>query len=192
MNSLRKTRDILSDIVELYIPAISFVIMFFMFVAQIFFRYVLRNPLSMAYEVTVSCYLWLVILGACYAQRDRSHVVFTLAADKMPIRLRAFCTFLGSLLIAVAFTWSFIPSIEFVAFMARQKTSVLKIGLDIIYAPYIPFLLLMILYMLRDMIVDFKVFTGLATEDDIKVFLKNNMNEVELALENAKEGNIGL
>ena len=192
MNSLRKTRDILCDIVELYIPAVSFVIMFLTFVAQIFFRYVLRSPLDMAYEITVSCYLWLVILGACYAQRDRSHVVFTLATDKMPIRMRAFCTFLGSLLIAVAFIWSFVPSIEFIAFMARQKTSVLKIGMNIIYAPYIPFLFLMILYMLRDMLVDFKVFTGLATEADIKLYLKNNMNEVELALENAKEGTIGL
>jgi len=49
VDSLRKTRDILRDIVELYIPAAAFVIMFVMFVVQIFFRYVLRNPLDMAY-----------------------------------------------------------------------------------------------------------------------------------------------
>ncbi|NLD58129.1 MAG: TRAP transporter small permease [Clostridiales bacterium] len=192
MDSLRKTRDILRDIVELYIPAAAFVIMFVMFVVQIFFRYVLRNPLDMAYEITVSCYLWLVILGACYAQRDRSHVVFTLITDKMPLRLRAFCTFFGGLLIAFAFTWSFLPSVEFVGFMARQKTSSLKIGLNIVYAPYIPFLALMILYMLRDMITDFKVFTGLASEEDVKTYLRNNMSEADQALEHAKEGTVGL
>ena len=190
MDSLRKTRDILSDIVELYIPALAFIIMFVMFVVQIFFRYVLRSPIDMAYEITVSCYLWLVILGACYAQRSRSHVVFTLLTDKMPMRLQAFCTFMGSFLIAFAFIWSFVPTVEFVDFMARQKTSVLKIGMNVVYAPYLVFLVLMIVYMIRDMILDFKVFIGLASDADIERYRLNNLNEVDQALESAKEGAI--
>ena len=67
MKSLLKTRDILRDLVEIYVPVASFVIMFVVFIAQIFSRYILRAPLAWAYEVTVSCYLWLVVLGACYA-----------------------------------------------------------------------------------------------------------------------------
>lgn len=186
MKFLRKTGNIARDIVELYLPAAAFILMFLVFVVQIFFRYVLRSPVAWAYEVTVSCYLWLVILGALYAMRDRSHVVFTLATDKMPLRWRAFCTFLGSLLIGVAFLWSFLPSLEFVDFMARQKTSVLKIGLNIVYAPYIPFLLFMIGYMCRDLYLDFRVFTGLATQEEIAAYLRNNRSEAEVALDNAQ------
>ena len=110
MKPLIRTRDILRDIVEVCIPIVSFCIMFIVFVAQIFSRYVLRAPLAWAYEVTVSCYLWLVVLGACLAQRERAHVVFTLITDKLPLRWEAFCTFLGNLLIVVAFTWSFCPA----------------------------------------------------------------------------------
>ena len=188
MKSLLKTRDILRDIVEIYIPIASFVIMFVIFIAQIFCRYILRMPLAWAYEVTVSCYLWLVILGACYAQRNHSHVTFTLITDVMPLRLQAFAIFLGNLLIAFTFIWSFVPSIKFVDFMAMQKTSVFKIGLNIIYAPYIPFLAFHILYMLRDMVLDFKVFTGLASAEEIALYKKENMNEVEHAIAGDEEG----
>ena len=188
MKTLMKTRDVVRDVVEIYIPVVSFCIMFFVFIAQIFSRYVLRAPLAWAYEVTVSCYLWLVVLGACLAQRERAHVVFTLITDKMSLRWEAFCTFLGSLLIAVAFAWSLLPSVEFVAFMGRQKTSVLKIGLNIVYAPYIPFLAFTILYMLRDIALDFRVFTGLATPEEIRTYRRENRNEVEQALENVEEG----
>lgn len=187
MKSLLKTRDILRDIVEIYIPVASFVIMFVVFIAQIFSRYILRAPLSWAYEVTVSCYLWLVVLGACYAQRNRSHVTFTLLTDKLPMRVQAAFIGLGSLLIAFAFIWSFVPSIDFVAFMKAQKTSVLRIGLNIVYAPYIPFLAFNILYMLSDIVLDFKVAFGLAKPEDIERYRKLNMNEVELAIESSKD-----
>ena len=188
MKSLLKTRDILRDIVELYIPILSFVIMFVVFIAQIFCRYILRMPLAWAYEVTVSCYLWLVVLGACYAQRKHAHVTFTLITDVMPMRAQAFCIFLGNLLIAFTFAWSFIPSIKFVDFMAMQKTSVFKIGLNIVYAPYIPFLAFHILYLLRDMVLDFKVFAGIAKPEEIAMYKKENMNEVEQAIAGDVEG----
>jgi len=187
MKSLLKTRDILRDIVEIYIPVACFVIMFVIFIAQIFSRYILRAPLAWAYEVTVSCYLWLVVLGACYAQRNRSHVTFTLLTDKLPMRLQAAFIGLGSLLIAFAFIWSFVPSIEFVDFMKAQKTSVLRITLNIVYAPYIPFLAFNILYMISDVILDFKVAFGLASQDEIEKYRKLNMNEVELAIESSKD-----
>ena len=187
MKSLLKTRDILRDIVEVYIPVASFVIMFLVFIAQIFSRYILRAPLAWAYEVTVSCYLWLVVLGACYAQRNRSHVTFTLLTDTLPMRVQAAFIGLGSLLIAVAFIWSFVPSIDFVDFMKAQKTSVLKITLNIVYAPYIPFLAFNILYMISDIVLDFKVAFGLASEDEVAKYRKLNMNEVELAIESSKD-----
>lgn len=188
MKPLIKARDIFRDIIELYIPVLAFVTMFCVFVAQIFFRYVIRQPLDWAYEVTVSTYLWLVVLGACYAQRDHAHVVFTLVTDKLSMRWQALCCFLGNLLIAVAFIWSFIPSVNFISFAKMQKTAVLKVGLNIVYAPYIAFLVLIIIYMLHDMYLDFRVFTGLATDSEIERYRKENMNEVEHALEDAKEG----
>ena len=182
---LNKPLLVLRDIVELYIPSASFIIMFLVFILQIFCRYVLRAPVTWAYEITVSCYLWLVVLGACYAQRDRSHVCFTLLYDKLPLRMKALTAFLGNAIIAFAFAVSFIPSWQFIVFMSKQVTSVLKIGLNIVYAPYIPFLALMILYALQDMWREARVFLNIATEDEKKAFAGEAKAEYEAALEAA-------
>ncbi len=187
MTVVKKVLGLLRNMIELYIPVASFVLMFLVFILQIFCRYVLRQPLDWAYEVTVSCYLWMVVLGACYAQRCRAHVVFTLLYDKLGVRLKALTSFLGSGLIAFAFAWSFFPSVQMINFMKMQKTSVLRIGLDIVYAPYIPFMILIFLYMICGMYKDFRVFAGLATPEEIEEMLKENKSETQEAIDVARE-----
>ena len=67
MDALKKAGRFLRNCVELYIPVAAFLIMFVVFVAEIAARYLFNKPLAWAYEVTVMCYLWLVIFGACFA-----------------------------------------------------------------------------------------------------------------------------
>ncbi len=160
-------------------------LMFLTFIWQIFCRYVLRAPVSWAYEVTVACYLWMVILGACYAQRGRNHVTFTLVYDRLDTRRKALISFLGNLLMLVAFAYAFVPSIEFILFMKMQKTSVLKIGLDIIYLPYIPFMAIIMLYALVDIYRDFRVFAGMASEEEVQKMLEKTRSEVQEAIDEA-------
>lgn len=187
MNGLKKFLLTLRDIVEIYIPVASFVIMFLVFILQIFCRYVLRQPLQWAYEVTVSCYLWTVVLGACLAQRHHSHVVFTLVYDKLGVRWKAITSFLGNGLIAFALIYSFVDSVKFIDFMKMQKTSVLKIGLNFVYMPYVAFMVLISIYLLIDMYKDARVFLGKASREEVQERLKENLSEAELAIEEAKE-----
>lgn len=182
MKGLKKGALVLRDIVEIYIPVASFVIMFLVFILQIFCRYVLRQPLQWAYEVTVSCYLWTVVLGACLAQRSHSHVVFTLIYDKLGVKGKAITSFLGNAMI-----YSFADSVEFIDFMKMQRTSVLKIGLNFVYMPYVAFMVMITLYMLIDMYKDARLFLGLASPEEVKERLRENMSEAELAIKDAKE-----
>ncbi|MDF2615553.1 MAG: transporter small permease subunit [Sedimentibacter sp.] len=162
MNNIKKILSFIRNCVEIYIPVASFSIMFVTFIAQVFFRYVLRQPISWAYEVTVVCYLWTVILGACLAQRKNSHVTFTLVYDRLSVKGKALCSFFGNLIIAVAFAVSLVPSIKYIDFIKIQETSVLHVGMNIIYAPYILFLFFILAYILVDLYEDFMVFTGLS------------------------------
>jgi TRAP-type C4-dicarboxylate transport system permease small subunit len=163
MNYIKKTLSFIRNCVEIYIPVASFSIMFVTFIAQVFFRYVLRQPISWAYEVTVVCYLWTVILGACLAQRKNSHVTFTLVYDRLSLKGKALCSFLGNLIIAAAFAVSLVPSIKYIDFIKIQETSVLHVGMNIIYAPYILFLFFILAYILADLYKDFIIFTGLGS-----------------------------
>lgn len=190
---MKKVFYFLRDCVELYIPIAALLIMFCTFVFQIFSRYILNSPVPWAYEVTVMCYLWMVILGACYAYRDRSHVTFTLFYDQFGTRAKAFIAFLGNLLMLIAFIYMFVPSCDMILNqMSNQVTSVFKISLTIVYFPYIPFMIIITIYIIYDLILDFLVFTGLGGEKYEKKLLAENKSEVdeaiEAALEEKKEG----
>lgn len=185
MEKAKKLLEFIRNFVEVYIPVLSFVIMFVVFVIQIAARYVFNNPLPWAYEITVTCYLWTVVLSACYAERSRSHVTFTLVYDALGIKAKAVCAFLGNLIIAVAFAVSIVPSIKFVSFMKMQETSVFHIGLNIVYAPYILFLIFILIYTLSDMYNQFMVFTGLGGLAAIDKMLNNTKNETQEAIENS-------
>ena len=185
MEKAKKLLEFIRNFVEVYIPVLSFVIMFVVFVIQIAARYVFNNPLPWAYEITVTCYLWTVVLSACYAERSRSHATFTLVYDALGIKAKAVCAFLGNLIIAVAFAVSIVPSIKFVSFMKMQETSVFHIGLNIVYAPYILFLIFILIYTLSDMYNQFMVFTGLGGQAAIDKMLNNTKNETQEAIENS-------
>ncbi|MDO4633163.1 MAG: TRAP transporter small permease [Eubacteriales bacterium] len=191
---MKKAVKFIQNLVELYIPIIAFLIMFCVFVIQIVARYIFNNPVKWAYEVTVMGYLWMVILGACYAYRDRSHVTFTLIYDKLPVKGKAVCGFLGNLLMFIAFAYMFVPSCKMIAQMKMQVTSVLKIGLNVVYAPFIPFMVIIMLYILIDMYNEVMVFTGLGGEEAVKKMLNDTKSETQEAIdaalaqeENAKE-----
>lgn len=185
MDGIKKVGKFLRDCVELYIPIMAFLIMFCVFVIQIVARYLFKNPVQWAYEVTVMGYLWMVVLGACYAYRDRSHVTFTLVYDALPVKGKAICGFLGNLLMAITFVAMFVPSCQMISQMKIQVTSVFKIGLNIVYLPFIPFMIIILLYILYDMWVEFMVFTGIGGEAAVKKMLDATKNETQEAIDAA-------
>ena len=189
MEGLKKVGKFLQNCVELYIPIASFLVMLCVFVIQIVARYVLNNPVPQAYEVTVIGYLWMVVLGACYAYRDRSHVTFTLVYDKLPVKGKAICGFLGNLLMAIAFIVMFVPACQMIGQMKIQVTSVFKIGLNVVYAPFILFMIIILLYILSDMWLEIKVITGIGGEAAVHKMLDETKNETQEAIEaaNAQE-----
>ncbi len=184
---MKKIAYFIRDCVELYIPIVALLVMFTTFVVQITARYVFNNPVPWAYEVTVICYVWLVILGACYAQRSRSHVTFTLLYDKLGVRGKAVCSFLGNLLMVIALVAMFVPACKMIGQMKMQETSVFKIGLNIVYFPFIPFMIIMIAYILTDMYTEVMVFTGLGGEAAVSKMLNDTKNETQEAIDAAME-----
>ena len=165
---MKKILLVIRDIIEIYIPVISFSIMFITFIVQIFSRRILQYPLTGAYEITVITFTWTVILGACYTMRYRSHVAFTLVYETLSRKKAAIARLLGNLIIIGTFSILIIPSSEFVNFMSFQATSVYKVSLSIVFAPFVYFLCSVIGYTLSEIITD------------VKIIKDNNKNEPTL------------
>ncbi len=152
------------DVAEIYVPCGAFIVMFVVFVAQVISRYVFNFPLTWAYEVTVWGFSWTVILGACYAMRTRSHVTFTMIYDAVPKKVGTILCLLGNILIAIALAILIIPSCHYIKFMFFQKTSVFRIPLTVIFAPFAYFLCSIIGYTIKDIISEVKILKSPASE----------------------------
>ena len=180
---MKKVGGFIRDCVEKYIPTVAFVILFVVFVFQVFMRYIMRAPQSWTTEVEQSCFLWLVLLGACYAQRVKGHVTFTLVYDNLGIKGKAITAMLGNILITFTFLISIIPSFNYIwGLMARaQVTSLLKWPKTIVFFPYVIFLIFLLAYAIMEIYEEIMVLKG--DQKYIDKMLEESKSEAEIAIE---------
>ena len=131
------------------------------------------------------CFLWLVLLGACFAQREKAHVSFTLLYDSLGVRGKAITAMLGNIIIAVTFAAAFIPSLQYIwGLMNRaQVTSILKIPKTLVFFPYVIFLAIILVYALIDIYEEIMVLRG--DQKYIDKMLGESKSEAEQAVEEA-------
>ncbi len=165
MNKIKEFLLKARDFIEIILPSISFAIMFIVFITQVIARYVFKHPIVWSYEVTVMGFSWTVILGACYAMRERTHVSFTMIYDALPKKTAATFRLAGNILILVAFLMLVIPSIQYLHFVGFQKTSVFRIPLTIIYCPFAYFLFAIIGYTITDVRQDIQTIKQINKEE---------------------------
>lgn len=130
------------DITEIYIPAIAFSLLFIAFLIQVFFRYFLV-PLTWPLEFTLIMFIWTTLFGACYAMRDDTHVRFTLIYDNSSLKVKFWMRIIGNLMLLISFIIAFIPTYNWVIFMSFKKSNVLKVPMNIVFFPYIVFMIIM-------------------------------------------------
>lgn len=153
---LKRTATFLLDAVELYLPMLTFTIMFLVFILSIFFRYFLNMPLTWPYEVTIFGFMWTALFGTNYTRRKHAHVKFTLTYDKATPRGKAIIRIIGNGTIALLLAASFPATLEYIQFLDYQKSTVLRIPFDIAYGPYLVFLVLTTAHCVYDIVLDAK------------------------------------
>ncbi|MCX7788537.1 MAG: TRAP transporter small permease [Spirochaetes bacterium] len=134
----------LLDFVEIWIPVITFAFMFLVFVIAIFFRYVLNHPLTWPYELSIILFIWTILFGAGYAKREDSHVVFSVIYDRLSPAKQRVSRIVAELIVLTAFIIGFQASTSYILFWKTLKTPALRISFDLVFFPYVVFMLLMI------------------------------------------------
>src|SRR3982751_2114828 len=75
--------------------------MFVSFLLQILFRYVLNRPLGWTEEVTVLCWVWVVLWGASFIVAEHEEVRFDIVYNAVPGRARRVFTIVSCLALVV-------------------------------------------------------------------------------------------
>jgi TRAP-type C4-dicarboxylate transport system permease small subunit len=114
-------------------------IMFVSFILQIVFRYVLNRPLGWSEEVTVLCWVWVVLWGASFILSDRDEIRFDIVSGAVPKRTARVFTVISSVALIALFVISFPATWKYVAFMRREKSAYLGMRFDYLYSIYVIF-----------------------------------------------------
>lgn len=123
------------------VAVILLAVMFVAFIAQIVFRYLLNLPTGWTSELTVICWLWLILWGAAFVVRERDEIRFDLVYGAVRPSVRRWMAALGALALIVLYLWSLPAVWDYVTFMKVQQTAYLHIRYDFLYAIYIVFVI---------------------------------------------------
>jgi TRAP-type C4-dicarboxylate transport system permease small subunit len=119
--------------------------MFVSFLLQIFFRYVLNRPLGWTEEVTVLCWVWVVLWGASFVVADAEEVRFDIVYNAVPTGARRIFTIVASVALVVLMALSLPATWRYVAFMRREHSAYLGMRFDVLYSIYVIFAVVCIL-----------------------------------------------
>ena len=153
---MKKGFKVFLDIIEIYTPMAAFLILFTVFILGIFYRYFLA-PLTWTLELSLISFIWVALLGGLYAKRMDSHVKFTLIYDMVSPKTQLWMRLIGNGLLLTAFGMGFYPSLNYVLFMGFKKSNVLKIPMDVAFAPFVVFMAFMIGRLIHDLYKDIKL-----------------------------------
>jgi TRAP-type C4-dicarboxylate transport system permease small subunit len=119
-------------------------VMFVAFIVQIAFRYLFNFPLGWTSELTVVCWLWLVLWGSAFVLKESEEIRFDLVRAAAGRRARIVMAILCAAALAVLYGASLEPSFAYVTFMKVEKSSYLKIRMDWLFSIYLVFLVAVI------------------------------------------------
>ena len=113
--------------------------MFVSFLLQIVFRYVLNRPLGWTEEVTVLCWVWVVLWGASFIVADADEVRFDIVYNAVSPRVRRVFTIVASVALIVLIALSLPATWRYVVFMKREHSAYLQMRFDYLYSIYVIF-----------------------------------------------------
>ena len=114
-------------------------VMFVCFILQIVFRYFLNFPVGWTSELSVITWLYITLLGSAFWLKESEEIRFDLISDRLGPIGRRVAGFAVSLCAIVLFGMALPATVDYVAFMKVERSSYLKIRLDILYSVYIVF-----------------------------------------------------
>ena len=138
MNSLKKVLDKFSkimDFIGVYIPTLSFAVLFLCFMATMIMRYCFKISLNWGSELAILCYMWIMFWGSGYGLSHEDHVVFSLVYDRCSPKTQMIMKVFYNILMAILMLVS-VPACLTAMGRSKMITGVLKIPYKVAFAPF--------------------------------------------------------
>ena len=114
-------------------------VMFATFILQIFFRYVLNNPVGWSEEVIITTWLWSVLWGAAFVLRESEEIRFDIIYSNIREGVRRIFTAVSGLVLIVLYGISLPGAYSYVSFMRVERSAYLQVPISWLYSVYVIF-----------------------------------------------------
>src|SRR5262249_32117159 len=100
-------------------------VMFATFIIQIFFRYVLNNPIGWSAGVIVTTWLWAVLWGAAFILRESDEIRFDIVYSKVSEKTRRVFAIMTGVVVIALYGMSLPAAYSYVSFMKVERSAYL-------------------------------------------------------------------
>jgi TRAP-type C4-dicarboxylate transport system permease small subunit len=137
-------------------------VMFFAFLLQVFFRYVLNWPTGWTNELSAMLWIWIVLWGAAFVLTEQEEMRFDLIYASVGPRARSIMFLVSAAALLFLYAVSFPAVLDYVTFMKVQKTAYMKVRFDWLFSIYVVFVVAVIV---RYLWLAWQVLRGSAPEE---------------------------
>lgn len=111
-----------------------FVLVFAIFMYKIGARYLAHDEPAWTDEVSVVLFVWIIFWATALIVRDRDQIVFDLVYRPLPDPAKRVFAVARLLLVGGIFAYALPGSLDYIAFLWRERTPVLGWRLDVVYS----------------------------------------------------------
>jgi TRAP-type C4-dicarboxylate transport system permease small subunit len=119
-------------------------VMFFAFLLQIFFRYVMNWPTGWTNELSAILWIWMVLWGAAFVLTEQEEMRFDLIYASVGPRVRSAMFLISACALVTLYAVSFPAVFDYVSFMKVEKSAYLKLRFDWLFSIYVIFVIAII------------------------------------------------
>ena len=123
------------------VGVLLFTTAFLGFIVQIFFRYVVNRPILWTEEVTMIAFVWTVFWAAAFMVNIREHVTFDVVYEVMTPQVKRIMAIFSMIVLIVAFVLLVPATWDYLEFLLRKRSPVLRISMTWIYGCYLLFVI---------------------------------------------------
>jgi TRAP-type C4-dicarboxylate transport system permease small subunit len=114
-------------------------IMFAAFILQIFYRYVLNDPLGWTEEVVITMWLWTVLWGAAFVLSEPEEIRFDIFYSNVSETSRRVLNVITGIVLILTYVLSLPAAYRYVSFMKVERSAYLHVPINWMYSIFIIF-----------------------------------------------------
>jgi TRAP-type C4-dicarboxylate transport system permease small subunit len=113
-----------------------FLLLFLVFLVEVFFRYVLNSPISWTIEIIMVSFLLMMFWTLTFGVPLKRHVAFTVVRDLLPPAGRRVAAIVSQVACAVILAVSLPGIVSLALYEKREATPILRIPLIVTYGAF--------------------------------------------------------